>query len=104
MTTVPSSRVLLLMPPLTHVLCHPDIGIPLLTAYLRARGHGVTQMDLNTALLYRRLYQAGDLGALASELPPPAQRLLLGALPFQRARIQQMTAALDRMGLPRAAL
>ena len=99
----PSTEVLLLMPPLTHLLCHTDIGIPQQTAYLRARGHRVTQMDLNSKLLYKRLYSAGELCTLAGELSLSARRQLLGMYPYQQSRIEQMMAALDAYGLPEAA-
>ena len=103
MTVSTPSEVLLLMPPLTHLLCHTDIGIPQLTAYLRARGRAVTQMDLNARLLYRRLHRTEDLCALAGDLSLTGRRQLLGMLPYQRARMEQLLAALDRRGLPEAA-
>ena len=94
-----SPDVLLLMPPLTHLLCHTDIGIPQLTAYLRREGYTVAQVDLNAALLYRRLSDPEQLLALAAELSPAGRRRLLGMLPLQRARVAELTVSLGRYGV-----
>lgn len=99
-----SAEVLLLMPPLTPLLCHVDIGIPQLTAYLRGRGHAVAQRDLMDALLQRDLMDAEVLCELAGLLPGPARRQLLGMLPYQRYRIAMLHGELNERGVSEATL
>lgn len=48
-----SADLLLLFPGVTEARFFPYLSLPLLTGYLRGRGHGVEQRDLNLALLER---------------------------------------------------
>ncbi len=104
MTDRASAEVLLMMPPLSALLCHTDIGVPQLTAYLRGRGHTVAQRDLNAAMMYRDLMDAEVLCELAGQLPAPARRQLLGMLQYQRQRIAHLSGALGERGLSGAAM
>lgn len=95
-----SCEVVLVMPPLTHVLSHADIGIPQLTAWLRAEHVRVTQADLNAEFLFGELYHEDHLLKLMGHLSAPGLLRLTGLMPYQKARISGMLTRLTAMGLP----
>ena len=100
MPTAPQrdGRVLLVFPPLTHLITHPELGLPQLTAALRAAGWPVRQMDLNAELVYGELRRPERLEALLELLDEDQTRFLTSAVPYLERRVAGLRAGLRRLG------
>jgi len=86
-------EVVLVFPPLNVLVTHPELGIPQLSAHLRARAVETRQWDLNMEFLYRyltrsdvlrrilggasRAWDAESLGKAVNLAKPAASRLRL---------------------------
>ena len=69
----PAPGLLLVFPPLCHLVTHPELGPAALAAYCRRAGLRVTLADLNNRFLYHHLRRPGVLRALLRRLSPAAR-------------------------------
>jgi hypothetical protein len=85
-----AQAVLLLVPPLANNQVFPELGVPQLTAFLKARGHAVRQLDLNAGMVWSWLGRPANLAAALGYLSADALAhagALPGFLAAQRARV-----------------
>ncbi|MBM4397725.1 MAG: hypothetical protein FJ087_18805 [Deltaproteobacteria bacterium] len=68
--------ILLVFPPLTDMMTHPELGVPQLTAWMRRAGWDVRQLDLNATCVFRHLADPDVRDRLRSELSEAGTRFL----------------------------
>jgi anaerobic magnesium-protoporphyrin IX monomethyl ester cyclase len=96
-------RVLLVFPPVYTLTTHPEVGIPALTAALRAHGHDVCQVDLNVELLYRHLRDRSVLRRAISGLDEPSGAWLRAIPNLHRRRWSELRTRVHALGVPQDA-
>lgn len=84
----PLGRLVLLFPPLSHLITQPEFGPGAVAGYARRAGLDVTIADLNNRFLYKYLRRPRVLSSLLRELSPAARRRL-ARLPGQLAAREQ---------------
>ncbi len=85
-----AKSILLIVPPLTNNHVFPELGVPQLTAFLKAHGHTVRQLDLNAVMLGSWLLEPTPMATAVAGLSPEATAhvaALPAFLAAQRAKI-----------------
>lgn len=87
--------VLLIFPPLNHLIVHPELGLAQLTAWLREAGVATTALDMNASFLGDYLTRSESQEWLMSVLGPVARQRFTQEVASLRTREQRQLAALS---------
>ncbi len=89
-------RVLLIFPPLSACLTHPELGLPQLASVLRASGYYPTLVDLNAELLYGVFRDPHSLTPFLLALDPEERKHLAVANQHIMERLNSLQEAIGR--------